>query len=337
MTSRKERNFEIISGLAIIHGPLNMRRPGMGQDMLDNIAFKGVVSRVEERLQERGERPGLSLDPLRQISQFTFSLGMREAVTAALDGNPEIESGLSVGETAAKAGRKVIGIEMGAELLLDRDRAITQAKKDPRKAVMIATVGASPEYVKDSIKDTENPDLSHLVLANIVTPTMGVLSGMVEDPAKAISALKDKFADTRNFFATLLPIAGAYHSHWMEEAQKIFQELSAHYFQLDRLDMPDGLLYSPMLNKWITDINQAFQVQQKQLTLSLNLRDGIPEMVDKMRNPLAFLTFDPADKMPGIIKANLKALEVKVPVINIFNKESFEKGVEQITKLRTAY
>jgi hypothetical protein len=59
-------------------------------------------------------------------------------------------------------------------------------------------------------------------------------------------------------------------------------------------------------------------------------------MVGIMKKRLAFLTFDPSDKMPGILKANLWAINEKVPIINIFDQKTFNKGIEEIAKLRAA-
>ena len=138
-----------------------------------------------------------------------MAAGMSESDVAAT-------AGLSLGEYTALHIAGAIGFEDALELVTLRGRAMQDAA-DAAPSGMVALIGADEAQATDVCDKARGSDI--LVPANFNAPGQVVLSGSVEACERAATV-----AGESGFRATVLAVAGAFHSPFMAPAAERLKE-----------------------------------------------------------------------------------------------------------------
>lgn len=200
---------------------------GMARAWVDKSAdSKGVFERAESLLGDRLGAPLRSLcfdgpaETLNQtdISQpaiFVASVACWRGLLGAWGfGNGEAgvlaSAGLSLGEYTALHIAGAFSFEDGLELVTLRGRAMQDAA-EASAGGMLALIGPDDEQAQSICDEARGGEV--LVCANFNAPGQVVLSGH-----KSACERADKVAQAKGFRATMLPVAGAFHSPLMQPA-----------------------------------------------------------------------------------------------------------------------
>ncbi|ARE86636.1 ACP S-malonyltransferase [Clostridium formicaceticum] len=126
---------------------------------------------------------------------------------------PDYVAGHSLGEYNALFAAGAYDFETGLKLVKKRGELMSQATKGG----MAAVIGLSEEKVKEVL---EKNNLQSIDIANYNTPSQIVISGHKEDIEKA--RLFFEAAEAMSY--VVLKVSGAFHSRYMAEASKKFEE-----------------------------------------------------------------------------------------------------------------
>jgi acyl transferase domain-containing protein/NAD(P)H-dependent flavin oxidoreductase YrpB (nitropropane dioxygenase family)/NAD(P)-dependent dehydrogenase (short-subunit alcohol dehydrogenase family) len=127
--------------------------------------------------------------------------------------NPDMTAGHSYGEYAALCASGVFDEETLYAVSEARGRLILKATEGGDLGTM-AAVKAGVKVLGETLKDD-----SDVVVANINSPVQTVISGEKTAIEKTVVFLK-----SRGIQAQVIPVAGAFHSHFVEPAREIFAE-----------------------------------------------------------------------------------------------------------------
>jgi [acyl-carrier-protein] S-malonyltransferase len=153
----------------------------------------------DDLTQTEHAQPGIYL-----VSWVAFQL-LRERVPGLAF---EAAAGLSLGEFTALAAAGAMSFEAGLRVVRQRGRFMQEAC-DATRGGMAAVIGLEEEATREVCSQ------AGVVLANLNCPGQLVISGEVENIARAVELAKARGAKR----AIPLPVAGAYHSPLMAGAQ----------------------------------------------------------------------------------------------------------------------
>ena len=126
---------------------------------------------------------------------------------------PNVVAGHSLGEFAALVVNGTISFEDGLNLVLNR-ALISQKVCEKHETAMGAVIGLSDEYIGKRIKEISQESGEQIYFANHNGPGQVVITGSKKGVRQACKAFKKEGAKR----AVPLPIAGSFHSPYMEEA-----------------------------------------------------------------------------------------------------------------------
>lgn len=172
---------------------------------LSELCFNGPADRLN---QTDASQPAI----------FTASIASYRAMLAANGGSLPLAAaaGLSLGEYTALCVAGSLSFEEGLELVTLRGRAMQDACDTPAAAAggggtMVALIGATDAQAEEIAEKARENDV--LVAANYNAPGQVVLSGHKVACERAV-----KVAETMSLRATMLTVAGAFHSPLMAPA-----------------------------------------------------------------------------------------------------------------------
>jgi malonyl CoA-acyl carrier protein transacylase len=125
---------------------------------------------------------------------------------------PDYVAGHSLGEYNALFAAQVFDFTTGLELVKKRGELMSLAKD----GAMAAIIGLSHEEITNALKEDE---FSAITIANYNSYQQFVISGSRADIEKA----QRTWAPKKIHFITL-PVGGAFHSPFMQEAQQVFSD-----------------------------------------------------------------------------------------------------------------
>ncbi len=163
---------------------------------LSQLAFEGP----EEELTKTVHcQPALFVHGLAALAALQEEMGIGFQPVAA--------AGLSLGEFTAHAAAGTFDFETGLSLVAQRARFMQEAC-DNTQGAMAAMIGAEENTVRDLAAETD------VDVANLNSPGQVVISGESAKVALAVSLAKEHGIRR----ATMLNVAGAYHSRLMDSA-----------------------------------------------------------------------------------------------------------------------
>jgi len=302
---------------------------------------EGLFKHYPDLVQQADEILGYSVvelcleDPLHQLgfTQFTQpALYVVNALSYRLETDttgvlPDYLAGHSLGEYNALEASGAISFEDGVRLVKKRGVLMRQAPK----GAMAAILGSNEDEITQLL--TSN-NLSAIDIANYNSPDQTVISGLVEDIAKAEAVFSGS-----NIKFIPLNTSGAFHSRYMESAKREFTKYLNHFEFLPlTIDVISNVDAKPYSNNTIAD-NLASQIVRSvrwSESVAYMMNKGVTEFNELgVGNILSTLI----EKMQAqLMQAQLKQDDSKVPhgVDAINDTSVFKPSAQSARKTATA-
>jgi len=206
--------------LALLCPGQGAQQVGMGKDFYTTF---GVARRVYDQADKylgfsltklcfEGPETDLTATDIAQVAIYVTGVAIYETLLelGKIPVAPTYAAGLSLGEYTALHLAGVLTFEDGLKVVRARGQ-LMQAAAKAAPSTMVALIGVDEAQANEVCKEAAQGDI--LVPANFNAPGQVVLSGSV--PACERAA---KVAEAKGFRATMLTVAGAFHSPFMQSA-----------------------------------------------------------------------------------------------------------------------
>ena len=275
---------------------------GMGKDLADQFpAAADLFRRADEILGRKlsdiawnGPIEELTKTSNCQPALFVHGLACL-AILRELSGNLPIggAAGLSLGELTAHAAAGTFDFENGLKLVQKRGEFMDEACT-ATVGGMAAMIGADENTVRKLAAD-EDVDV-----ANINSPGQIVISGERAKVDAAVAVAKEHGIRR----ATMLNVAGAYHSRLMESA---YEKLGAALLEV-QMQMPQFPVISNVTGREVETLPEIRQTLQDQVTSTVRWVDCMERLVDLGCD--LFIELGPGGVLAGLLKRTRKDVEV---------------------------
>ena len=275
------------------------RADGILGRKLSDIAWNGPI---EELTKTSNCQPALFVHGLAALAALREAAGEFPIGGAA---------GLSLGEMTAYAAAGTFDFEAGLKLvqkreLMDEECAATVGG-------MAAMIGGLENEVRQLAAD-EDVDV-----ANINAPGQIVVSGELAKVEAAIGVAKE-YGIRR---ATLLNVAGAYHSRLMESA---YEKLGAELLNME-MRLPRFPVISNVTGEEVKTLPEIRRTLQDQVTATVRWVDCMETLLEECGCDF-FIELGPGNVLAGLLRRISKGVEV----ISVGDAESVRKCAEQLRK-----
>jgi [acyl-carrier-protein] S-malonyltransferase len=214
-------------------------------------------------------------------------------------------AGLSLGEMTAHAAAGTFDFENGLKLVQKRGEFMDEACAETIGG-MAAMIGGLENVVRQLAAD-EDVDV-----ANINAPGQIVISGELAKVEAAVGVAKE-YGIRR---ATMLNVAGAYHSRLMESA---YEKLGAGLLEV-QMQVPQFPVISNVTGREVETLPEIRQTLQDQVTSTVRWVDCMERLVDLGCD--LFIELGPGGVLAGLLKRTRKDVEV----ISVGDVESVRAG-----------
>jgi len=308
--------------IALLFAGQGAQTIGMGKDLCD--AYSTAADLVKHADDVLG----------RSISQIMFE-GPEEELTKTINAQPALyvhglaclaalcqelgevvvqtAAGLSLGEFTAHAAAGTFDFETGLRLVAQRAEFMQEAC-DTTEGAMAAMIGADENAVRDLAAQTD------VDVANLNSPGQVVVSGEASKVALAVSLAKE--AGVRR--ATMLNVAGAYHSRLMRSAYLKLAEV----LERTTLNTPKFPVICNIDAQPVTSPDRIRDTLREQVTGTVRWTETIEYLIDTMGCE-QFIELGPGAVLAGLVNRTRKGF----PVVSIADAASLQAG---IVTLRTA-
>ncbi|MEY2488620.1 MAG: [acyl-carrier-protein] S-malonyltransferase [Verrucomicrobiota bacterium] len=223
----------------------------------------------------------------------------------------EAAAGLSLGEWTAHAAGGTFDFATGLKLVETRGR-LMDAACDATAGAMAAMIGADETAVRALAADTD------VDVANINAPGQIVISGESAKVELAVSLAKEHGIRR----ATLLNVAGAYHSRLMNSAyEQLGQPLLDATLQLPRFTVLSNVTGEPACT--LPEIRSALR---EQVTSTVRWADCMENLL--ARGCDLFLELGPGEVLAGLLRRTRK----DVDVMSVSDSASVHACAEKLRK-----
>jgi [acyl-carrier-protein] S-malonyltransferase len=202
-------------------------------------------------------------------------------------------AGLSLGELTAHAAAETFTFEDGARLVQNRGELMDEACT-ATVGGMAAMIGADENAVRQ-LADEEDVDV-----ANINSPGQIVISGELAKVEAAVAVAKEHGIRR----ATLLNVAGAYHSRLMQIA---YEKFGAALLEV-QMQLPRFPVVSNVTGKEVKTLPEIRQTLQDQVTSTVRWVDCEQSLLDLGCD--LFLELGPSGVLAGLLKRFRKDVDV---------------------------
>jgi [acyl-carrier-protein] S-malonyltransferase len=307
--------------IALLFAGQGAQSVGMGRDLADQFPVAANLFRQADEVLGRKLTDIAWNGPIEELTRtsncqpalYVHGLACL-AVLRDLAGDLSIcgAAGLSLGELTAHAAAGTFEFAPGLKLVQTRGELMDEACS-ATSGGMAALIGGAENDVRRLAAD-EDVDV-----ANINAPGQIVISGELARVEAAVGVAKE-YGIRR---ATMLNVAGAYHSRLMESAyQKLGSALLDVQMQLPRFPVLSNVTGEE--SKTLPDIHRTLQ---DQVTGTVRWADCM-ERLATLGCEL-FIELGPGGVLAGLLKRTLK----DVDVISVSDAESARKGVEALAAL----
>ena len=248
---------------------------------LSEIAWHGPI---EELTRTSNCQPALYVYGLACLSVLRDIAGMFPVTAAA---------GLSLGEWTAHAASGIFSFEDGLRLVEQRGRFM-EAACDEASGAMAAMIGADESAVRALAADTD------VDVANLNAPGQIVISGERAKVELAVGLAKEHGIRR----ATLLNVAGAYHSRLMESA---YVQVGEALLEV-ALQKPGFPVISNVTGAEVESADEIRRTLQDQVTATVRWTDCMECMLGMGCD--LFLELGPGGVLSGLMQRTRKGTEV---------------------------
>ena len=297
---------------------------GMGKDIYENYesarrvfdtANKILGKSVSEMCFE-GPEEDLKQTINTQPCIVTASIAILEALRSELNIKPDFTAGHSLGEYCAMYTAGVMDLDTTLKLIQNRANLMSEAKGGS----MAAILNAGEDVLKAGLE--EGSKVGYVDVANYNSPVQVVITG---DEA-AVKTAGDYILANGARRVVPLPVSGAFHSKFMQEAGAIFKEI------VEDADLNDTSI--PV----ITNVDaiptvsaEDFRAKMpKQIYSSVHWTQTIQKMVEEGVN--IFIEIGPGKILAGLNKK----ITPDSKMYNIYDKASLDEVVNELRQQHTA-
>lgn len=291
---------------------------GMGKDLYESYeAAKNVFETANSTLNKsvsticfEGPEEDLKQTINTQPSIVTMSIAAMEALKSELNIKPDYVAGHSLGEYCALYTAGVMTLENTLKAIQKRADLMGATKGGS----MAAVLNASEELLKAGLE--EGSKIGYVDVANYNSPAQVVITG-ADDAVKATS---DYLLANGVRRVVPLPVSGAFHSKFMENAGKEFASF-VETIELNNASIP----VITNVDAEITTSSEEFKSKMpKQIYSSVHWTQTIQKMVEEGVD--TFIEIGPGKVLAGLNKK----IAPEATVYNVFDKASLDSTVEAL-------
>lgn len=289
---------------------------GMGKDLYENFeSSKNVFDTADKVLGKsvttlcfEGPEDSLKQTVNTQPCIVTMSIAALEALKSQLDIKPDFVAGHSLGEYCAMYEAGVMSLETTFKAIQKRaDLMSASATGGAMSAILNAPEGALEEALKEA------SSVGYVDVANYNSPAQVVITGDNDAVAKAGEILLAKGARR----VVPLPVSGAFHSKFMENASKEFVGFVSD-LELNNAEIP---VVTNVDAKATIESSDFREKMPKQICSSVHWTQTIQQMVND--GVEIFVEIGPGKVLAGL---NRK-IAPEAKMFNVFDKASLESTV----------
>ena len=289
---------------------------GMGKDLYENFEnSKNVFDTADKVLGKsvttlcfEGPEDSLKQTVNTQPCIVTMSIAALEALKSQLDIKPDFVAGHSLGEFCAMYEAGVMSLETTFKAIQKRaDLMSESATGGAMSAILNAPEGALEEALKEA------SSVGYVDVANYNSPAQVVITGDNDAVAKAGEILLAKGARR----VVPLPVSGAFHSKFMENASKEFVGFVSD-LELNNAEIP---VVTNVDAKATVESADFREKMPKQICSSVHWTQTIQQMAND--GVEIFVEIGPGKVLAGL---NRK-IAPEAKMFNVFDKASLESTV----------
>lgn len=289
---------------------------GMGKDLYENFeSSKNVFDTADKVLGKsittlcfEGPEDSLKQTVNTQPCIVTMSIAALEALKSQLDIKPDFVAGHSLGEYCAMYEAGVMSLETTFKAIQKRaDLMSASATGGAMSAILNAPEGALEEALKEA------SSVGYVDVANYNSPAQVVITGDNGAVAKAGEILLAKGARR----VVPLPVSGAFHSKFMENASKEFVGFVSD-LELNNAEIP---VVTNVDAKATIESSDFREKMPKQICSSVHWTQTIQQMAND--GVEIFVEIGPGKVLAGL---NRK-IAPEAKMFNVFDKASLESTV----------
>ena len=292
---------------------------GMGKDLYENFeTSKNVFDTADKVLGKsvttlcfEGPEDSLKQTVNTQPCIVTMSIAALEALKSQLDIKPDFVAGHSLGEYCAMYEAGVMSMETTFKAIQKRaDLMSASATGGAMSAILNAPEGALEEALKEA------SSVGYVDVANYNSPAQVVITGDNDAVAKAGEILLAKGARR----VVPLPVSGAFHSKFMENASKEFVGFVSD-LELNNASIP---VVTNVDAKATVESADFREKMPKQICSSVHWTQTIQQMAND--GVEIFVEIGPGKVLAGL---NRK-IAPEAKMFNVFDKSSLEATVSAL-------
>jgi [acyl-carrier-protein] S-malonyltransferase len=291
---------------------------GMGKDLAGEFPVAATLFRKADGILERRLTEIMWSGPMEELTKtsncqpalFVHGLSCLAALREVA-GEFAVEggAGLSLGEMTAHAAAGTFDFGTGLQLVQERGELMDEACAATNGA-MAAMIGAAENDVRRLAAD-EDVDI-----ANINTPGQIVISGELANVEAAVGVAKE-YGIRR---ATMLNVAGAYHSRLMETA---YIKLGEALLEVP-MQLPQFAVVSNVTGEEVKTLPDIRRTLQDQVTATVRWADCMERLLGLGCD--FFIELGPG----GVLAGLLQRIRKGVDVVTVSDADSVRKCAERI-------
>ncbi len=291
---------------------------GMGKDLYENFEAAKNVFDVADKVLEKsittmcfeGPEDALKQTVNTQPSIVTMSIAAMEAFRNEMNIAPDYVAGHSLGEYCAMFSAGVMSLESTLKTIQKRADLMAETKG----GAMAAVLNASEEQLKAGLE--EGSKVGYVDVANYNSPAQVVITG--DD--NAVKVASDYLLANGVRRIVPLPVSGAFHSKFMENAGKEFENFVSD-LELNNASIP---VITNVDAIETTDSADFRAKMPKQIYSSVHWTQTIEKMVSN--GVEIFIEIGPGKVLAGLNKK----IAPEAKVFNVFDKVSLDATVASL-------